>query len=50
MNIVDIATVGAAFGSTPASVNWNPNADLNLDNTINIIDLAIEVNFGTTLA
>lgn len=41
VNIIDLATVGAAFGSTPATSNWNPNADLNNDLTVNIIDLAI---------
>lgn len=50
VNIIDLATVGAAFGSTPASPAWNPNADINLDNTVNIIDLAIvAVNFGRTV-
>lgn len=43
VNIIDLALVGASFGSTggpPASSNWNQFADLNNDNTINIIDLA----------
>jgi len=50
INIIDLARVGAAFGSTPASTAWDPDADLNFDNVINIIDLAVvAANFGRTL-
>jgi len=49
VNIIDLAAVGAAFGSTPADSNWDPNADLNDDITINIIDLTIiGSRFGRT--
>lgn len=49
VNIIDLATVGAAFGSTPATSNWNPNADLNDDSTVNIVDLSITgSSFGRT--
>ena len=47
VNIVDLTRVGIAFGSTPTSSNWNPNADLNRDNVTNILDLVtVAVNFG----
>lgn len=47
VNIIDLALVGAAFGSDPLSGNWNPDADLNKDNRVNIIDLVIVgANFG----
>ncbi len=41
VNIVDLATVGIAFGTAPSSPSWNPNADFNNDRSINIVDLAI---------
>jgi Dockerin type I domain len=41
VDILDLATVAVAFGSTPGSPNWNPAADLNHDANINILDLAI---------
>ena len=38
-----------AFGSTPSMPNWNPDADLDGNNVINILDLVkIAVRFGTT--
>jgi hypothetical protein len=47
VNIIDLVGVALAFGSTPTSLNWNPNADLNRDNSVSIIDLVIvSVNFG----
>src|SRR2546425_2927444 len=50
VNIIDLATVGIAFGSTPSSSKWNPSADLNRDNATNIIDLVIvAVYFGQTV-
>lgn len=50
INIIDLARIGAAFGSTPTSAGWNPDVDLNFDNVVNIIDLAIvAANFGRIL-
>lgn len=46
INILDLATVGLAFGSTRSSTNFSPNADLNADSVVNILDLVIvAVNF-----
>jgi hypothetical protein len=41
VDVVDLATVGAAFGTTFGSPGYNPAADLNNDGIINIVDLAI---------
>jgi hypothetical protein len=41
VNIEDIALWGAAFGSTPSSSRWNPQADLNGDGKVDIIDAVI---------
>jgi hypothetical protein len=49
VDIVDVATVAFAFGSTPSSPNWNPYADLNNDGTVNIVDVATAAfHFGQT--
>jgi hypothetical protein len=41
--------MGFVFLSTPSSSNWNPNADLNGDNVVNILDAIILSNhFGQT--
>jgi hypothetical protein len=49
VDIVDVATVAFAFGSTPSSSNWNPYADLNNDGTVNIVDVATAAfHFGQT--
>ncbi len=37
----DLASVGAAFGKTTVSIGFNPNADLNNDGGINIVDLVL---------
>ena len=43
----DVAVIARAFGSTPGSSNWNPNADLNNDGTVNMRDIALVArNFG----
>jgi len=48
VDIVDMANVGAAFGSTTGSVNWNGLADLNNDGKIDILDIVIvSSHFGT---
>jgi hypothetical protein len=49
VDIVDVATVAFAFGSTPSSPSWNPYADLNNDGTVNIVDVATAAfHFGQT--
>jgi len=49
VDIVDLAIVGAAFGSTPSSPNWNPAADVNHDGKVDIVDLVLVAsNFGLT--
>jgi hypothetical protein len=37
----DIASVLMAFDATPTSIDWNPNADLNRDLIINMVDVII---------
>jgi hypothetical protein len=50
VNVVDLATVAIAFGSTPTSANWNAAADINNDGTVNVLDLAfVAFYYGTTL-
>jgi hypothetical protein len=45
--MTDIALVAAAFGSNPASPNWNPYADINHDGVVDILDVALVAsNFG----
>ena len=39
VNIVDIFIVAKAFNTTPGDPRWNPNADLNDDLLINIVDM-----------
>jgi len=41
VDIIDLSTVGAAFGSSIGSAAYKPNADLNNDNTINIVVLVL---------
>ena len=43
INIEDLALVGLAFGSYPSHPRWNPKADVNKDDTIDILDLVITV-------
>ncbi len=50
VDIVDLATVAIAYGSTPVSANWNSAADINNDGRVNILDLAfVAFYYGTTL-
>ncbi len=50
VNIIDAAIMAVAYGSTPSSPNWNPNADLDRDGVINIIDFAIlGANYGKSI-
>jgi len=50
VNASDLSTLSQAFGSTggpPPSPDWNPDADLNKDNVINVLDLfAVGKNYG----
>lgn len=49
INTQDYSLAKAAFNSTPDHQNWNPNADFNLDQIVNNIDLAIIIkNMGKT--
>lgn len=41
VDIIDIARVAHAFGSTPNIPGWDPNADVNSDNVIDVSDIAI---------
>jgi len=41
VNMRDIAIVARAFGSSPGSSNWNPNADLNNDGKVDMKDIAL---------
>jgi len=41
VDLLDLVIVTKAFGSTPTSPNWNPEADLNNDEIINICDITI---------
>jgi parallel beta-helix repeat protein len=38
---IDIDLIAAAFGSNPGDPNWNPDADLNQDSTVDVQDLFI---------
>jgi hypothetical protein len=50
VNILDAILLSDAFGSSPGSSNWNPNADINGDGVVNILDAIImSNNFGTTI-
>jgi hypothetical protein len=40
VNMIDIATVAAAFKTKSGDARWNPIADLNQDNVVNIVDVA----------
>lgn len=47
VNMRDIAYMIILFNTKPSSVNWNPNADVNDDNTVNMRDIAIAIiNFN----
>ena len=49
VNALDLRALGNAYGSTPISPNWNPEADINNDLIINVIDLEIlGKNYGKT--
>jgi hypothetical protein len=47
VDVIDIAMVSKAYGSTPSSPRWNPAADLNEDLRVDVTDLAIvSAHFG----
>ncbi|HKZ93491.1 MAG TPA: NosD domain-containing protein [Candidatus Bathyarchaeia archaeon] len=49
VNNLDLSLLTQAFGATPQSGNWNPDADLNTDNIIDAEDLRIlGENYGRT--
>jgi hypothetical protein len=41
VNILDAILLANAFGATPGSSTWNPNADINGDGVVNILDAII---------
>ncbi len=46
----DIDLIRAAWQSTPSSPNWNPDADLNGDGIVNILDVTpASVHYGLTI-
>ncbi len=49
VNILDVALVAYAYGSTPTDTRWNPAADVDYNNIINILDVAqLAFYYGTT--
>jgi hypothetical protein len=43
VDIGDVIEVGKAYGSEPGHLNWNPRADVNNDDLVDIFDLALVV-------
>lgn len=41
VDVIDLATMGVAWWSTPSSPNWNPACDFNQDNRVDVSDLSI---------
>jgi outer membrane protein assembly factor BamB len=41
VNLVDLILLSTAYGATPADPNWNPEADINTDLIVDVIDLKI---------
>ena len=49
VDMTDVGIILRAFGTTPASPNWNPNYDINNDNKVDMSDVGIALrNFGKT--
>ena len=47
VDIYDAIALADAYGSTPGSPNWNPNADILFDSIVDIYDaIALASNFG----
>lgn len=38
VNILDLASFREAFSTVPGDTNWNPDADFNGDDQVNVID------------
>ena len=50
VSILDLQAWDAAYGSTPTSPNWNPQADLNFDGVVDKADgMLIIANYGNHL-
>lgn len=50
VEIRDFCIIAKAYGSSPSSPTWNPNADVNGDGRVDIMDLALAAkNFGRTV-
>jgi hypothetical protein len=41
VSLVDLTTLAHAYGSKPGDVRWNPNADIDNDNSVDLTDLVI---------
>ncbi len=51
INQADVDLIKAAWLSKPGDPNWNPDADLNGDGIVNILDVSpVTANFGKTAA
>jgi prenyltransferase beta subunit len=49
VNILDIASIAFAYGSTVGATTWVPHADVDGNGVVNIVDVAIAAaNFGKT--
>lgn len=47
VNLTDFSQLSTAYGSTPASPNWNARADFNLDARVNLSDFSLlSSNYG----
>ena len=47
IDIIDVSMMASAFDSTPGTPKWNPNADLNNNGIVDIVDLSIAAfDFG----
>jgi hypothetical protein len=41
VKLVDLVLLANAYGTTPGRLNWNPNADIDNNNTVGLSDLVI---------
>jgi hypothetical protein len=49
VTIIDVVNVALAYGSTPGDPRWNPRADIDQNNIVNILDIAkVAVDMGKT--
>lgn len=47
VKVLDLFSLGKAYGSVPGNSNWNPNADINNNANVNNVDMGIfSANFG----